>query len=203
VHQYAATGTYTVTLTAEAGTMCESSVSKTIFVPAPVRADFSITPEVCGPTLTFVPHIGGRYVNVHWDFGDGATGNQTAAFEKSYSREGKYTVRLTVRDVHGCEYSKDTTFLFDPLGDKYLRIPNVFTPNEDGLNDCFDIKAVSADCIEHIEIYDRWGIRVFRSTEFDQCWDGTFSGRPVPEGAYVYVVRTGEFWRVGTVTVIR
>ena len=202
-HVYGATGSYTVILTAEQGTGCETTVEKTLFVPPPVDAAFSIRPEACGPSVTFENLTQGRVAGAKWDFGDGTGGEQTGVFDKTYAQEGTYTVSLTVRDLHGCEYTVDTTFVFDPLGDKYLRIPNVFTPNNDGLNDCFEIKAARPDCFDYVEIYDRWGIRAFRSSEFDRCWDGTFMGGPVPEGAYVYVVRVGDFWRVGTVTVIR
>ncbi len=202
-HRYNAVGTYTIALTAEKATGCETTVEKTVFVPPSVDAAFRVRPEICGPTLTFENLTQGPIASVFWDFGDGSFGDQKGAFEKSYSKEGRYTVVMRVRDVYGCEYSADTTFVFDPLGEKYLRIPNVFTPNNDGLNDCFEIKAARPDCFEYVEIYDRWGIRTFRSTEFDRCWDGTFMGKAVPEGAYVYVVRVGDFWRVGTVTVIR
>ncbi|MCS7085779.1 MAG: gliding motility-associated C-terminal domain-containing protein [Bacteroidia bacterium] len=177
-------------------------MEKTVFVPPPLRPRFAIANEVCGPLLTFENLTEGE-VYAHWDFGDGTFAETRGAIQKAYAREGRYTATLTVRDIYGCEHSADTTFVYDPLGDKFLRIPNVFSPNGDGLNDCFEIKGARPDCYEYVEIYDRWGIRTFRSTEYDRCWDGTYEGKPVPEGAYVYVVRAGDFWRVGTVTVIR
>lgn len=66
-------------------------------------------------------------------------------------------------------------------------IPNVFTPNRDGLNDFFSIDFSSVTKFE-IEIYNRWGERLFQSNDPAFRWDGNFKGEPVPSGAYFYVL---------------
>jgi gliding motility-associated-like protein len=67
-----------------------------------------------------------------------------------------------------------------------LLMPNVITPNDDHMNDRFipiDIKGI----IEmKLSIFNRYGVEVFNSTNFDHSWDGTFNGDPVPPGAYYY-----------------
>lgn len=66
-------------------------------------------------------------------------------------------------------------------------IPNVFTPNGDGLNDFFTIGYRNATDFS-IEIYNRWGEMVFKSDNPQFAWDGTFRGELVPMGAYFYVI---------------
>ncbi|HYG16545.1 MAG TPA: gliding motility-associated C-terminal domain-containing protein, partial [Bacteroidia bacterium] len=68
-----------------------------------------------------------------------------------------------------------------------LWIPNAFTPNDDGLNRVFNMVSGS---IKHfnITIYNRWGERMYTSTDVNGTWDGRFKGVPVPEGVYIYHV---------------
>lgn len=66
-------------------------------------------------------------------------------------------------------------------------IPNVFTPNSDGLNDFFTIGYRNAVEFK-IEIFNRWGEMVFKSDNPQFAWDGTFKGEWVPAGVYFYVI---------------
>lgn len=72
----------------------------------------------------------------------------------------------------------------DPL----LNIPNVFTPNKDGINDVFSIhKNIKAECVDDfsIVIYNRWGEKLYNSNNFDFEW----SGEGLPAGVYFYVIK--------------
>ncbi|MFN3951075.1 MAG: gliding motility-associated C-terminal domain-containing protein [Thermaurantimonas sp.] len=69
-----------------------------------------------------------------------------------------------------------------------LYIPNAFTPNGDGRNDCFQIVGDNLSSYQ-IQIFSRWGELVYQSDDVSQCWDGTHRGRPVPDGVYLYVIR--------------
>ena len=68
-----------------------------------------------------------------------------------------------------------------------VEIPNVFTPNADGINDVLEITNLKRD--DKVEIYNRWGTLVFE-TEYEKAfWDGfTTSGEPCSIGVYYYVV---------------
>lgn len=86
-----------------------------------------------------------------------------------------------------------------------MYIPNAFTPNGDGLNDLFGVKGEGIDDL-HVLVYDRWGEVIFESTEGEDQWDGSFKGRPVQQGTYVYqVFARGDkpLSRTGSVTLIR
>ena len=68
-----------------------------------------------------------------------------------------------------------------------LYIPNTFTPNGDGINDTFGINGEAINEFNMI-IYNRWGEQVFSSDNTNKRWDGTFQGKKVSSGSYVYKV---------------
>ncbi len=69
----------------------------------------------------------------------------------------------------------------------YLWVPNAFSPNGDGVNDTFSIVGGNFR-MYRMEIYNRWGERVFRTDDPRAGWDGTWRGREAPEGAYLVVI---------------
>ncbi len=77
-------------------------------------------------------------------------------------------------------------------------IPQIFSPNGDGLNDFLFAKANRLDNVLFI-IYNRWGEKVFESTDIQIGWDGTFRGVPAQEGVYVYYLE-GEIEEGGSIT---
>lgn len=63
-------------------------------------------------------------------------------------------------------------------------MPNVFSPNSDGINDVVYVhgKDIFIDWI----IFDRWGEEIFESKDISPGWDGTFKGKKMPSDVYVY-----------------
>jgi gliding motility-associated-like protein len=100
------------------------------------------------------------------------------------------------------------TFDGDSIGE--LQIPNVFTPNGDGLNDYFEIRGISWKCDEfHIKIYNRWGTDFFESYDPRICWNGkNEKGIDASEGVYFYLLHikkhaTGKEYNLhGTIELI-
>ncbi len=85
-----------------------------------------------------------------------------------------------------------------------LTIPNVFTPNADGINDVFEILNMEHYPVSQIVIYNRWGKKVFEHTDYYNNW---WDGQGHPDGVYFYVLkyeRMGEIrFAEGSVTIIR
>ena len=87
-----------------------------------------------------------------------------------------------------------------------IYVPNVFSPNGDGINDRFEIFFGSDVKIEKIEghIFDRWGNVVFGATGNTFAWDGLFNGKPVMPGVYVYrlnlTIMNGGTTQINTLT---
>ena len=98
------------------------------------------------------------------------------------------TYLLTVTDSNGCVSFDSVTVVIvqNPCGGEVF-VPNVFTPNGDGENDKV---YVFGKCIESMlfAIYDRWGNKIYESSDQSQGWDGTKQGKEFNNGVYVYML---------------
>lgn len=139
-----------------------------------------------------------------WDFGDGDTSDEQSPLHV-FDGLGAYTVNLTLVTDIGC-VDDSHTLIHSPA---LLYIPNAFTPNNDGVNDVWQ---VIGDEILHYEmvVFNRWGETVFYSNDHTQPWIGDLDGGThyVPNGTYSYVVKvksynSDAFEKTGTVTLMR
>jgi gliding motility-associated-like protein len=114
-----------------------------------------------------------------------------------------YTLTVTEPSVGACIGDDSIKVIFPRcLGD--ISIPNVFTPNGDEINDYFDIKGVCENNTYLLQIYDRWGIKMFTSEYRNLSWDGrTTSGMKATEGVYYYVLKMDDKYYSGFVQLIR
>jgi len=86
-------------------------------------------------------------------------------------------------------------------------LPNAFTPGN-GPNSEFKIIKSGNATLNYFRIFDRWGVKVFETTDINVGWDGTYNGTPQPFGVYVYEVSAVtsigvDFQKHGNVTLIR
>ncbi len=116
-----------------------------------------------------------------------------------------YTV--TGLNEYGCSSSATLLVAVDRSGAPSFVVPNAFTPNNDGKNDCFGIQRWGNAEIRQFSIYNRWGSLVFQTTDASRCWDGTAKGKMQEAGGYVYVIRAnticGEIIRKGVISLVR
>jgi gliding motility-associated-like protein len=84
-------------------------------------------------------------------------------------------------------------------------IPNTFTPNGDGINDTWELKNITLTADITVNIYDRYGTRVFSSIGYGVAWNGTVNGKGVPVGTYYYIIDLKDNQKPisGSVTVLR
>ena len=128
-----------------------------------------------------------------------------------------YVYTLAVANPQsGCAGSAtETIVLHNP---RKVFVPNAFTPNNDGSNDLFRPINIDDYPGSVFEVFDRWGMRVFRSTGptlLDYSWNGNYNGNPQPSDTYVWQVTMagcptriysssdGDGVPHGTVTLIR
>jgi gliding motility-associated-like protein len=83
-----------------------------------------------------------------------------------------------------------------------VKIPNVFTPNNDGINDYFQVKYEGISNYD-IKVFNRWGIQLFESNNVEIQWDGKYNEQEVSPGTYYYIVLVGDYIYKGTVTIIK
>ncbi len=137
----------------------------------------------------------------NWTFGDGVETTEQNPFHM-YDVPGQYNVCLMVTSNDGC---MDTTCsVIDIL--EGMVVPNVFTPNGDGINDVFHIKNSGMEEY-NLQIFNRWGLLLFETSAPQLKWDGaTNSGEMVPAGVYYFIVKakssTTSYEKNGTVTVL-
>lgn len=156
--------------------------------------------------ITISPQIQQSVGNVSYEWSDGSTGSSY-----STSASGRHT--LMVSDE--CEtraYEWDLEFRL-ALSAEDIISPNIFSANQDGINDCFET-TIPADVklVKYEQwIYDRWGNLMFFSESPDECWYGDYRGQPVRIGVFVYVTKlwvencvgVEEITKIGDVTVLR
>ena len=93
------------------------------------------------------------------------------------------------------------------LAESYIDIPNAFSPGSEP-NATFKTVHKGNATLKSLTVYDRWGVKMFETTNIDEGWDGTYKGKPQPFGVYVYQVEavtpTGKkFVKQGNVTLLR
>jgi len=111
-----------------------------------------------------------------------------------------YTLHVISND--GCGTATDNVAV------KYYKeiyVPTAFTPNNDGLNDKWNIPALPAIPSAEVRVFNRYGQLVFFNKGYTKQWDGKFGNKPQPSGVYVYIIdlKNGLNKLNGTVTIIR
>lgn len=190
-----ANGDYWVKVTDEFG--CTGSDTATLVVHESPLVDLGADTTFCGENgLVFdVSEYG-----IYYDWFNGDISSTFTAYTQTQDQE----IWVKVTDEFGCEGSDTIVVRF--CGD--LEIPNAFTPNDDGSNDTWNIEQLFVFDKVTIDVYNRWGERVYHSNGYssDQYWNGTDQkGKKLPMDSYYYVIdlHNGEEAIVGTVTIIR
>jgi len=121
------------------------------------------------------------------------------------------TYCVTVTDTNGCKKNACVRInVEDCPSNVFFIVPNAFSPNADGVNDEFCLSGWE-DCILsfEIDIYNRWGEKVFTSTQPNFCWDGKYKGSIMNPAVYVYEItatikhKQKEIIRKGNISLIK
>lgn len=140
-----------------------------------------------------------------WDFGNGNVANTQTVTDQIYNNSGVYTAYLTV--TNGVCMDIDSVTITVSEEEPTLYVPNAFTPNGDSINDIFWIGATNIKEF-HIIIFDRWGLKLFESSDLLDSWTGKVNGKEVPDGCYFYLINArgidnNEIKKQGTVTLFK
>jgi len=112
-------------------------------------------------------------------------------------------------DAAGCKNTDTISVMVDfSIKNGLFLVPNAFTPNNDGLNDCFGVKHWGV--LEELDfnVYNRWGELIFHTKDATKCWDGNWKGKQQDPAVFVYWIKAksicgGDIFRKGTVVLIR
>ena len=120
-----------------------------------------------------------------WDFDNGIINLEDRVVSNSFSETGLFEVLLYVENEFGC---KDELIHEVVVEEEFsVFVPTAFTPNNDGLNDVFEVKVNGVYSFE-MKIYNRWGEMVYFSDNIDHGWDGkeSLSNDVIENGTYLY-----------------
>ena len=180
-YAFEAAGVYTITLQSFYRACPTVSSTKDVRVYANPQVDLGNDTSICpgsDPILLIDrQNTGNTSARWHWNTG------QTTSFIEVGS-PGYYVVKVT---IDGCS-SVDS---IEVKNDCYMNIPNVFTPNGDGVNDYFYPRQYLTKGLTEFSmtIYNRWGQEIFTTNTLDgRGWDGNFNNTPQPEGVYIYII---------------
>ncbi len=223
---YKKAGNYDVTLEVRDIHGCKSrrTRDKMIEVNKNPIASFIPEPEIVSMVNAEIYFInkssGANYY--YWFFGDGDSSNFVSP-RHVFPFIGEYEVILVAETYHGC---RDTAYRTVIVGNEFtFYAPTSFTPNGDGINDCFRVCGNGIDKNSfRLSVYDRWGNRVFETDRFvpdvncDACglgsWDGTDNGdrlkgdKVLSNGLYKWYAEFADwngtvFKKSGTVYLLR
>ncbi len=195
------TGNYSVTVTdPPTGCSATSSVVNVAIHPYPT-ASFSFAPEhgLAGVPIQFTDHstaVSGSIVGWHWNFGD-STNSVSSSQNPShiYTTIGSYPVTLTVTQSDGCSKTITVNYTGEP---NEIIASNILTPNNDGANETFYFKNLEYFPNSKLEIFNRWGRKVYESNNYQNDWKGD----DLSDGVYYYTMKIPQKDALkGTVTI--
>jgi gliding motility-associated-like protein len=184
--------TKTYYVEAESASKCTSTTRTPVTVPvSEVHAQFTATPAMGeAPLLVDFINTSTKAIFYHWDLGSQFT---STSKDVSYTFTNKgdgsttYVITLIAINDFGCADTAKVTVTIDPHSE--LIVPNIFTPNDDGINDLFTLESTGLNFVQ-AQLFNRWGLQMYEWNSIHGGWDGrTSSGLPAPEGTYYYIIK--------------
>ena len=183
-------GSYDVLVTDVNGCTWDTTFTLDEFEPIGIDLGEDVVIDI-GQWAEIIPVVSGNVTSLVWGPNSltEACGECPVLFVQP---EETVTVYGTVIDPDGC--TSTDSLLITVLPPNEIFIPNVFSPNEDGINDYFYIQGPAhAELITEFNIFNRWGALVFSAeniplNEETLGWDGWFKGEPVNPSVFVYTV---------------
>jgi len=191
-----AAGTYHVTVNYGNGCTATSNPNTIVILFHNPVANFTVNPPLTNSPVTNTQFTSTSSVSLpatitgyYWNFGDGATSTSNLQNPThSYGANGTYSVLLVVTSSDGCTDSIREDYLIQDI----IQVPNVITPNEPGAagkNNMLYFKNLEYYTSPTIVIYDRWGIKVYESNNYQNDWNG---GKEV-DGVYYFILNAPLF----------
>jgi gliding motility-associated-like protein len=197
-----AAGSYGLTVTDAVGcTHSDAAVVSLIDSPYVTNGWFADT-AAC-PDAPVVVGLAVNDPDAHYQWGGTDAG--TFGLTRTIVDSGIYTFSIS----NSCASSSYTMNVANKMYCyEYLYVPNAFTPNGDGVNDVFLIYTDYNLKLTNLQIFDRWGEKVYEGHDESQGWDGTYKGTAQPGGMYVYQLDAtwlggNTFHRRGSLTLLR
>jgi len=170
---------------------CLDSIVDTIIIPDRPEAGFYYNTTNglnIGAEFEFID-TSFNAVDYYWEFGEGSTSTLQDP-SNTYWENGAYIVTQYVTGILGCTDSTSILIKIETVTTEInTLIPNAISPNGDGKNDIWKLDFINLLYPDAtVEVFNRWGQRLFISTGYETPWDGTFDMKLVPDGTYYYAI---------------
>ena len=210
-HTYTIPGTYTIILIANDPNTCNlidsTKVTINVFDIPVANFSFAPVPPLENTPTTFTNLSSPDAVRFKWVFGDGDSLETTSRLpvDHQYNASGTFNACLTAYNAAGCPDTicQPVSAIIFPLVD----VPNAFTPQRGDINSIVTVKGFGIAKMQFI-IWNRWGQKVFETSNRKQGWDGKVNGVIQPMDVYAYTLSV-EFFdgtkttKKGDITLIR
>ncbi|RYY23953.1 MAG: T9SS type B sorting domain-containing protein, partial [Sphingobacteriaceae bacterium] len=193
-------GTKTITYIFTAQNGCSDTVTKQIIInPTPKVSLGKAIYLLEGASTTLKPTISGNGLTYKWTPSLGLNADNVS--NPVATPQNNTTYKLTVTSANGCTNAAEITVMVLKLP----VIPNTFTPNNDGINDIWNIKYLDSYPNVIVEVFNRYGERMYYSAGYATPWDGRYKGAELPVGTYYYIISpgSGRDKIAGPITIIR
>lgn len=193
-------GSYSVTVTDDSG--CQSTHDFVIDPLLEMEVTFTVVDASCADNTdgVIIPTVTGGYPPFDFEWSNYTT-------EPINGGVGAGIYSVDIYDSHGCLLTDAAVVGADPS--TCLEVYTGFTPNGDENNDYWHIGNIELYPDALVEVFNRWGDRVFAGKRYTNAWDGAWNGmynnNPLPSATYYYVItlNNGESPYKGTVTIVR
>jgi gliding motility-associated-like protein len=194
-------GSVMLTLLAVGADSCymPTDTLKIKFIPPPTVNAGGTRYVLRDRTITLHPVVSDDTVQYLWS--PNANINDVTVKNPIVTGDIDRTYTLMITDSRGCVSQSETFVKVSPK----ISVDNTFTPNGDGVNDVWNITGLIAYTDATVDIFTRYGQKIFHSLGYPKAWDGTYNSQPVPVGVYYYVIDTKVNDQVlsGYVTVLK
>jgi gliding motility-associated-like protein len=182
-----AAGTYEVKYTYTTTEGCSDAQAITFKVNPVPKVD-------AGPDKTMYEGMGtrleasitGNYKSFTWSI-ENSTALMKPEIRPMVNPAINTTYKLMATNIYGCQASDEVNVIV-----LKFRVPSAFSPNGDGINDKWIIDGLNKFKDAQVEIYNRWGTRLFISKGYNEPWDGRYNGALVPTGTYYYIINLND-----------
>lgn len=177
-------------------------VSNTVSISSSLSGKYVLP----GQHITFTASVpDSTNLSYQWQLNGKDAGSNTKTYSSS---------TLVLGDVVTCKVTKQGSCVVPQVATSNaimvliltpLVVPNTFTPNGDGINDAWDLRALLAYPGSTVQVFNRYGALVYQSVGYTSGWDGALNGKQLPVGTYFYIIdlKSGKQPLAGSVTIIR
>lgn len=188
-HYYPIAGTYSIGLTIVASEGCTDTITLmqpnlVTLHPSPI-AKFSVTPDytdICHAAIEFTDQSVGASSFFYW-LDDESASKTLPSFNYTYLTSGYKRPMQVATNEFGCDDTAYRELFIEPF---IIYFPNTFTPDKDEFNNDFNGIFALEMLNWNLKIMNRWGEVIFESNDAKVGWDGTYNGRLMQDGNYLY-----------------